>query len=225
MLVSKLKVLAGAALIRLARLLSVIGERVCSERLVYNPLARYGFLRSARHAAPRFSSALRDTFPELKRIIDVGCGEGVFIKQFRSDGFIAEGVEYDSRLRQRAARQGLVLHQFNIFEDAPTFDSDRFDLAISSEVAEHVAPELADRFVDYFREIAEIIVFTAAAPGQGGTGHVNEQPVEYWRQKFALRGFVVDESASHMLREKLRAKGCYPYRFSNLTVFRSSKSL
>ena len=43
----------------------------------------------------------------------------------------------------------------------------------------------ADVFVDSLCRHGELIIFSAAVPGQGGERHVNEQPLEYWREKFA----------------------------------------
>ena len=34
-----------------------------------------------------------------------------------------------------------------------------------------------------------MILFSAAVPGQGGYHHINEQPHEYWHNKFAEKGF------------------------------------
>jgi hypothetical protein len=35
-----------------------------------------------------------------------------------------------------------------------------------------------------------VIVFGGAAPNQGGTSHVNEQPASYWISKFEARGYA-----------------------------------
>ena len=66
----------------------------------------------------------------------------------------------------------------------------RFDLVQSLEVAEHIPPAQAEIFVDHLAAHGDVILFSAAVPGQGGEFHVNEQPYEYWRQKFAARGFL-----------------------------------
>jgi hypothetical protein len=54
------------------------------------------------------------------------------------------------------------------------------DLAYSFEVAEHLPPELGNRLVAFLAASAPTVVFTAAPPGQGGSGHVNEQERPYW---------------------------------------------
>ena len=68
-------------------------------------------------------------------------------------------------------------------------DTRTFDVAISMEVAEHLPEKIADRYVDLLTGLSNIIVFTAAYPGQGGDDHVNEQPALYWISKFQARAF------------------------------------
>ena len=67
---------------------------------------------------------------------------------------------------------------------------DRFDLTISSEVAEHIDPQDTETYMDNLTSFSNVILFSAAIPGQGGTHHVNEQWPSYWTEKFSARGFV-----------------------------------
>ena len=68
---------------------------------------------------------------------------------------------------------------------------ERHDLALSLEVAEHLPEARAASFVGELCELAPVVVFSAAVPGQGGTGHVNEQWAEYWARLFERNGFHV----------------------------------
>ncbi|MEP9375467.1 hypothetical protein ABLE91_02040 [Aquabacter sp. CN5-332] len=65
----------------------------------------------------------------------------------------------------------------------------QFDMAICLEVAEHLDLEYADIIVDSLASSADVIVFSAAIPLQGGFRHVNEQWGSWWRAKFSARGF------------------------------------
>lgn len=72
----------------------------------------------------------------------------------------------------------------------------RFDLVTCWEVAEHLPPESADTFCDNMARHVKPgghLVFTAAAPGQGGEHHVNEQCGSYWRAKLEARGLQYDK--------------------------------
>ena len=74
-----------------------------------------------------------------------------------------------------------------------------FDLVLSAEVAEHLPLEVSDIFIDSIIKHGKVILFSAAAPGQGGTCHVNEQWQDFWVKKFRERGYVPID----FLREKL----------------------
>ena len=64
------------------------------------------------------------------------------------------------------------------------------DLVISIEVAEHIEQLFVGNYVDVLtKHGASNIIMTAAAPGQGGEGHVNEQPAEYWVEKLQDAGY------------------------------------
>lgn len=65
----------------------------------------------------------------------------------------------------------------------------RYDLAISMEVGEHLTADTANAFVDNITRHADAVVFSAAAPFQGGVHHVNEQWPTYWAELFAQRGY------------------------------------
>lgn len=65
-----------------------------------------------------------------------------------------------------------------------------FDLALCLEVAEHVAESSAEGLVDTLTGAADVILFGAAIPYQGGHGHINERWPSWWRELFAARGFV-----------------------------------
>lgn len=65
----------------------------------------------------------------------------------------------------------------------------KFDVAISLEVAEHLESQYADTFVDSICAASDVVLFSAAMPGQWGVHHVNEQLLSYWIEKFAARGY------------------------------------
>jgi cyclopropane fatty-acyl-phospholipid synthase-like methyltransferase len=64
------------------------------------------------------------------------------------------------------------------------------DLVISIEVAEHIASEYVDHFLDTVAN-GRVICMTAALPNQDGYHHVNCHPPEYWIGKIAKRGYIL----------------------------------
>jgi hypothetical protein len=84
-----------------------------------------------------------------------------------------------------------------------------FDIALSLEVAEHLPDQRAQRFVHDLCRLAPIVIFSAAIPGQGGTGHVNEQWPDYWYHLFEAEGFVVDSGFRYTIWDDDRIENWY----------------
>ena len=59
------------------------------------------------------------------------------------------------------------------------------------ETAEHIGFEHAAEVVSNCARHADVILFSAAIPGQGGLHHVNEQLPEYWQHLFDEIGYEV----------------------------------
>jgi len=78
-------------------------------------------------------------------------------------------------------------------------------------VAEHLPSAAAETFVDNLVRHGRVILFSAAVPGQGGEQHVNEQPLEYWRAKFAARGYEVFDFMRPRVRNNRSVAFCYRY--------------
>ena len=121
------------------------------------------------------------------RILDVGCGPGIYVKALRESGIDADGVDLDPLCPYT------VLDVFSTTFKATFKD---YDLALSLEVAEHLPEERAEDFVDALTSVAPAVLFSAAIPGQGGHGHINCQPKQYWVDKFARRNYVVDSEGT-----------------------------
>lgn len=67
----------------------------------------------------------------------------------------------------------------------------RYDLAISLEVAEHIPENKSEVFIRNLVRASDVILFSAAIPGQGGDFHLNEQWPEYWKEKFEKYGYML----------------------------------
>ena len=75
------------------------------------------------------------------------------------------------------------------FEAPKWVETNKFDLAISLEVAEHLPWQSAKNFIKQLTTFSDRVIFSAAAPLQGGLNHVNEQPPSYWAKRFEACGF------------------------------------
>lgn len=169
-------------------------------------------------SADGIAASIRARLPAVHTVVDVGCGSGAILAALGRAGVSGTGLEYAEAALARCRAKGLTVHKFDIEAEAPP--ALRADLALSTEVAEHLPAARADAYVDMLVGIADTVVMTAAVPGQGGTDHVNEQPNAYWIAKFQARGFAHDPSETEDWRADWSARGVDRHRARNVMVFR-----
>ena len=57
-------------------------------------------------------------------------------------------------------------------------------LAESITLAEHLPAEVGPRLVERLCSLSDVVLFSAAQPGQGGEDHINERDPSYWAALF-----------------------------------------
>ena len=126
---------------------------------------------------------------ECRSMVDFGCGTGTWLWVAHSFGVESiRGLDGDYVPPRQLMIPQDCFCAVNLEE--PVVLEKKYDLAISMEVAEHLHKESADTFVESLCNAADTILFSAAHPGQGGDGHINEQPMTYWTSKFGKHGFL-----------------------------------
>jgi SAM-dependent methyltransferase len=157
-----------------------------------------------------------------RALIDVGCGTGALLSAFKAKGIKTVGLEYSSAGLKVCRDRGLDVYQFNIESDRPQ-NLGKFDAAVCFEVAEHVAERCADALVDLLTSFAPVVFFTAAVPGQGGgADHINEQPHEYWIEKFQKKGYQLLPDITDKWRREWSSKDVAMFYSMNIMVFKKS---
>lgn len=151
--------------------------------------AFYEITDDADYSARRITGLIVDLV-RPSSVLDLGCGEGFWMKAFHDYWKVTDlvGVDGDWVDTTRfACPEGKFLpHDLN-----QSINLDRqFDLVISVEVAEHLRPESADGLVESIARHGRVVVFSAAIPHQGGQNHFNEQWPGYWVERFRQRGFT-----------------------------------
>lgn len=143
-----------------------------------------GSLNSAKQVLPLVQEWI---YPNS--VVDVGCGTGAWLSVWQELG-IRDYLGIDGQYveRQRLLIPPETFLAKNLVE--PFRLNRKFDLAMSLEVAEHLPPASADSFVESLLQLSDVILFSAAIPFQGGTGHLNEQWTGYWVKRFEQRGYV-----------------------------------
>ena len=122
-----------------------------------------------------------------RSIVDIGCGTGHWLAEAIELG-VSDVLGVDGEWALKAKLQ-IPRDKFVVHDLTQALKLERkFDLAISLEVAEHLPERHAGSFVRTLCEAADVVLFSAAIPGQGGRHHVNEQWPAYWAKLFGDQG-------------------------------------
>jgi len=199
-----------------------VGEKTGLRLIIYNPITWGRFFVSAQRNGRAFAAACRIHFPKIHSILDFGAGAGGYVRALRSKGFYADGLEHSWAGRAISRCSGLKTFPWTCgdrrcFGQLPKL---RYDMSISIEVAEHLGPDLAQSLVEQIGSSSDIVIFSAAQPGQGGQGHLNERPKEYWEELFLMKGFSLLRPLTDSFINSMKASGFRGCALANLMIFR-----
>ncbi len=155
-------------------------------------------------------------------VLDVGCGRGAWLSEFR-----AQGIEKIVGMDGDYIKPSTLLFPADCFrptELSGEFEipPGRFDLAICLEVAEHLPARNSRHLVRQLASAAPQVLFSAAPPGQGGGGHINCQPLSYWRKAFEECGHRMLDPFRPKLRDERRLAWWYR---QNMVLFASPDAI
>ncbi|MBZ5568621.1 MAG: class I SAM-dependent methyltransferase [Acidobacteriia bacterium] len=155
------------------------GARPYNER--FYAAKNEGSYRSATVVLPLVFSIVKP-----RSVVDVGCGTGTWLRAAEELG-VHNSQGYDgSQSNQLCIPQ----EQFAVADlTRPLQPSRRFDLAICCEVGEHLPADSAQTLIGSLAGFSDVVLFSAAIPGQGGTHHINEQWPAYWQALFRAQGY------------------------------------
>jgi SAM-dependent methyltransferase len=170
---------------------------------------------SSRYGASKVIPVVRSAL-EVGSVLDVGCAGGGWLSEWQQAGVVdVFGVD--------GAYVNLVdleiePERFKGTDLSRPFDLGRtFDLVESFEVAEHIDEAASGVFVsNLVKHAGRFILFSAAVPGQGGEYHVNEQPYDFWRKRFAESGFTAYDFVRPRIAADNRISFWYRY---NIILF------
>ena len=127
-------------------------------------------------------------FPLVKphSVVDVGCGTGTWLRSAEELG-VHDYQGYDGSQSRHLC---IPLQRFAVADlTQPLQPTRRFDVAVCCEVGEHLPADSAQTLIRSLAAFSNVVLFSAAIPGQGGTHHVNEQWPAYWQALFRAEGY------------------------------------
>lgn len=162
------------------------------------------------HTTKGAQAVLENLFSEQRpaSMLDIGCGAGTWLRAALDLGVQdihgIEGVDLPAE-RLYVPKDCIQVADLN-----EEFDlGRRFDLVICLEAAEHLEPASAAGLVKSIVLHGKHVLFSAAAPGQAGTHHVNCEWPEYWQALFNAHGFACDDRVRWKIWEDSRVEPWY----------------
>jgi SAM-dependent methyltransferase len=167
-----------------------------------------GARRSAECILPLVAAAIGPA-----SVLDVGCGRGIWLAVWQDLGVKdVLGLDGDYIAPERLA---IGRDRFRATNIAAPFDPGRrWDLVQCLEVAEHIPPASSEQLVRNLVGQGDVILFSAAVPGQGGHDHINERPLDDWRELFAREGYRAFDLVRPRVRDDRDVDAWY--RFNTL---------
>ena len=149
----------------------------------------FDYIESGSLSSAVMVCSFLNAFLNPKSVIDFGCGRGTWLKVWRQLG-VRDVVGLDGDYVDEE-KLHIPKELFLKTDLASPINLKRtFDLAVSLEVAEHLPINTSEAFVKSLTSHSDIVLFSAATPGQGGENHENEQTFEFWRKWFRRNDFI-----------------------------------
>ena len=131
-------------------------------------------------------------------VIDVGCGKGGWLHVVKTLG-VTDILGIDGSYVE-LSDAFISSDEFRPTDLENRIQLDRrFDMAMSLEVAEHLHPSRAATFVHDLTLLSDLILFSAAQPGQTGENHINENWIEYWALLFRRHGYIAYDAVRPLI--------------------------
>jgi hypothetical protein len=131
--------------------------------------------------------------------LDFGCSTGLYMKEVQTvlPTIPTVGFEFSQDAVDCALCKNI--YQTDLTEDVHIVKNPN-TLGLCLEVLEHIEDIHWKQVLTNMTHSCDKLIFSAAVPGQGGTGHINCRPKIDWIKRFHELGWVVDlDATTHLL--------------------------
>jgi hypothetical protein len=139
-----------------------------------------------------------------KNVIEFGCGGGALAKELSLLGVKVLAIDgFSNPDFSNYNNIDFIKIDLNNVDELRSFVSNasfKYDVAISTEVAEHLLPIVSGELIKSMTSVSEVVVFSAAVPMQGGDGHINCRSRLEWHNEFVKCNFQIVDT----LRQNFR---------------------
>ena len=144
-------------------------------------------------------------------VLDIGCGPGTYVDSLRAVDIQATGIDIDDRVHGK---------KYLTYKSLLDISDESADVVLCMEVAEHIDQSLEDQVVaKVAKTVKKTLIWTAAAIGQGGIGHINCKNKQDWADKLTAAGLVRNIQKEQELLEYVKNRPHMGWFLYNLLYF------
>lgn len=158
-----------------------------------------------------------------KSIIDYGCGIGAYLESaLINDIYDIKGFDIGGDNVKKFTDEAVIKY-IEYTDCTKPISTKYYDCVISLETGEHIETESSEQFVKNICNSTKrdgVIIFSAAQPGQSGTGHINCQEKIFWKERFLFNSFVYDDLLTEYITDNWSRLGAPIYIKNNLMIFK-----
>ena len=158
----------------------------------------YDFHKSIEHEelpqAQRLAEYIqRNMKPSV--FLDFGCSSGLYLREIKRvlPMIESKGFEFSEEAVKNTLCADVIQYDLTIPLDMEKKEN---TLGMCLEVLEHISEEHWLPVLTNLTKMCDRILFSAAFPGQGGTGHINCRNKIDWIRRFHSLGWIVDLDAT-----------------------------
>jgi len=159
-------------------------------------------MRECRDNYRKLADCIHAVVGQQPSCLDIGCGIGLQTARLIELGWEGTiGAEYSPHAIEMI-EPGVEVQRFDLTQTLQGAGAvAKYSCVICTETAEHISEQHSLAIVENVAVHAtDVIVWSAAAPGQEWEGHINLQPPEYWLTRFRIHGWTLDEARTAQLR-------------------------
>ena len=166
---------------------------------------------NAIERAKRQGSLRHIALPTGKRLLDVGCGGGYFLRLARALGAVVEGVEPSSHGAAQARSAGIEVFNGTLEQYLATSTGKRFDVVTANHVIEHV-PNPVETLTSMKKILAPEGYIWIAVPNAGYPiaqklrGHWHSTDLPYHLMQFSPRSITLAAEAAGLRVRSLKTE-------------------
>jgi hypothetical protein len=135
----------------------------------------------------------------VKTHIELGCGLGIDVLTALGCGLDSYGIDGSEKLREHVLFPQERYYTADLTQDLKITPIPQ--MISCREVAEHLPYESSLQLVKNIVYNSKVTYFTAAPPGQKGSGHINCRTKTFWLGLFEEFGWAVDEPITQIVKD------------------------